>query len=136
MQPALLDTDMLSELIKQRNATVQQRALDYTRKVGPIAFSAISKYEVVRGYKRANATTQLARFRAFCLHAEVLPIDDAVVERAADLWSLAQSGGHPDNDADLIIAATALEAGRILVTGNVKHFQWVAGLVVEDWRNP
>ncbi|HUY35479.1 MAG TPA: hypothetical protein VMV69_22240 [Pirellulales bacterium] len=30
MTPALLDTDMLSELLKLKNATVRQHALDYT----------------------------------------------------------------------------------------------------------
>ena len=33
-----------------------------------------------------------------------------------------------------IIAATALEHKRVLVTGNTAHFSWVPGLRVEDWR--
>jgi tRNA(fMet)-specific endonuclease VapC len=136
MLPTLLDTDMLSELIKQRNAAVQQRAIDYTQQIGPIAFSAITRYEILRGYKRTNATTQLARFQAFCQLAVVLAIDDAVVERAAELWSLAQAGGHSDNDADLIIAATALVHQRVLATGNTRHFSWIPGLTIEDWRTP
>jgi tRNA(fMet)-specific endonuclease VapC len=136
MQPTLLDTDMLSELIKLRNVAVQQRALDYMQHIGPITFSAITRYEVLRGYKRTNATTQLARFQVFCQQAIVLAIDDAVVEQAADLWSLAQVGGHPDNDADLIIAATAFVHRRVLATGNTRHFSWIPGLTVEDWRNP
>lgn len=136
MQPTLLDTDTLSELIKLRNAVVQQRALDYTQQVGPIAFSAITRYEVLRGYKRTNATTQLARFQVFCQQAIILAIDDAVVEQAAELWSLAQAGGQPDNDADLTIAATALVHQRELATGNTRHFSWIPGLTVADWRNP
>lgn len=136
MQPVLLDTDMLSELIKLRNSAVQKRALDYTRQVGPIALSAITRYEILRGYKRTNATTQLARFQVFCQQAIILPIDDIVVEQAAELWSQAQAGGHPDNDADLIIAATALAHQRVLATGNTRHFSWIPGLTLEDWRKP
>ena len=37
-------------------------------------------------------------------------------------------------DADLIIAATALEHGRTLATGNAAHFSWINGLNLEDWR--
>lgn len=136
MLPALLDTDILSELIKLRNVPVQQRALAYTQQVGPIAFSAITRYEIVRGYKQQAATTQLTRFKAFCQQALILPVDDAVFERASDLWSLARTGGHPHNDADLIIAATALEHQLMLVTGNLRHFSWVPGLTTEDWRTP
>ena len=136
MLPALLDTDILSELIKLRNAAVQQRALAYAQQVGPIAFSAITRYEIVRGYKQQGATTQLTRFRAFCQQALLLSVDDAVLERASDLWSLARTGGHPHNDADLIIAATALEHKRVLATGNLRHYSWIPGLTTEDWRTP
>jgi predicted nucleic acid-binding protein len=56
--------------------------------------------------------------------------------RAADLWADGRNSGHPRDDADLIIAATALEAGRVLVTGNTQHFAWIPGLRLADWRCP
>jgi tRNA(fMet)-specific endonuclease VapC len=126
MPPVLLDTDVLSELIKRRNATVQQHALAYSRQHGRLAFSAITRYEVVRGYVQRGATIQLARFNAFCQQSLIFPITDTVLDRAADLWAFARNQGHPHNDADLIIAATALENGRSLVTGNTAHFAWPA----------
>jgi hypothetical protein len=43
---------------------------------------------------------------------------------------------HPHADADVLIAATALEHGRVLVTGNTAHFSWIPGLAIEDWRQP
>lgn len=57
-----------------------------------------------------------------------------VVKGAAQLWADAQNGGHPSSDADLIIAATAIESGRTLVTGNTGHFSWIPGLMLDDWR--
>jgi tRNA(fMet)-specific endonuclease VapC len=59
-----------------------------------------------------------------------------IFDRAADLWAFARKAGLPRNDADLIIAATALEHERTLVTGNTAHFSWVPGLVLENWRQP
>jgi predicted nucleic acid-binding protein len=59
-----------------------------------------------------------------------------VLLRAADLWAEARRGGHPQSDADLIIAATALEHGLALVTGNTTHFSWIPGLKLADWRQP
>jgi len=32
--------------------------------------------------------------------------------------------------------ATAIETGRVLVTGNTPHFSWISGLRIEDWRQP
>lgn len=136
MDPALLDTDMLSETLKQRNASVQQRARQYLRSHGQFAFSAVSRFEIIRGYKEQNATTQLARFAKFCGHSLILPVTDSVFDRAADLWVLARQGAHPCGDADLLIAATALEDDRRLITGNTSHFAWITGLTIEDWRRP
>jgi tRNA(fMet)-specific endonuclease VapC len=63
-------------------------------------------------------------------------VTDAIFDRAADLWVIARQGGYPHGDADLIIAATALEHARALVTGNTPHFAWIPGLVIADWRQP
>jgi tRNA(fMet)-specific endonuclease VapC len=134
MTPALLDTDILSELLKLKNVTVQQHALAYTSQVGPLAFSAITRYEVTRGFNQQGATAQLDRFETFCRHSIVLPLDDLIFDRAADLWAYAQTNGLPCNDADILIAATALQHQRVLVTGNTRHFDWVLGLTVIDWR--
>jgi len=38
MPPALLDTDMLWEIIKLRNPIVQQHALAYAQQFGPFCF--------------------------------------------------------------------------------------------------
>lgn len=117
MEPALLDTDMLSELWKLRDPIVQQHALHYQSVHGAFAFSAMTRYEVLRGYRRHGAANQEARFEIFCRHSLVLPITNAILDRAADLWAHAHRQGVARNDADLIIAATALEHGRTLVTG-------------------
>lgn len=136
MHAALLDTDLLSELLKQRNATVTAHAAAYLQQHGQFAISAFSRFEVRRGYLVKHATSALARFEVFCAHSLVLPVTAAVLDRAAELWAEARRGGHPFGDADLVIAATALEHARVLVTGNGRHFAWVPGLSIEDWRQP
>lgn len=42
--------------------------------------------------------------------------------------------GASVEDFDLAIAAHALVEDAILVTDNVRHFDRVAGLTVENWR--
>ena len=134
MTLALLDTDTLSEMLKQKNPTVTGHSVAYLAQHGQFALSAVTRYEIARGCKERGAMGFLARFRVFCQHSLVIAMSDAMLERAEDLWVIARQGGHPCNDADLFIAATALETGRVLVTGTTAHFSWIPGLVLEDWR--
>jgi tRNA(fMet)-specific endonuclease VapC len=134
MNSSLLDTDTLSEVFKRQNRVVLANAATYLSQHQQLAFSAITRYEVGRGLVSRRAAAQLHRFAVMCQHSIVYPISDDVLDQAALLWSDARSRGLPDNDADLIIAATALVHGRTLVTGNTAHFRWIAGLILEDWR--
>ena len=135
MDAALLDTDMLSEVLKRKNTQILSHARRYLAAHRRLAFSSMTIYEIVRGLKATGATRQMSHFHAVINSSEVIPIDLPILMRAADLWAAGKKGGHPCDDADLIIAATALETGRILVTGNTAHFTWVSGLTLEDWRN-
>ncbi|MBI1904085.1 MAG: type II toxin-antitoxin system VapC family toxin [Planctomycetia bacterium] len=136
MDAVLLDTNILSEVLRGRNPVVQQHARQYLRSHGQFALSAVTRFEIIRGYKEQNASTQLTRFFTFCGHSLVLPVTDDIFDRAADLWVEARRGGHPCADADLLIAATAIEHRRSLVTSNVGHFHWMTTLAVDDWRKP
>ncbi len=136
MELVLLDTDMLSEVLRQRHAQVVANATTYLRSHGSFTFSAFTRFEISRGFKEKRATSQLIRFREFCQHSMIIPVTDSVFDRAEDLWAIARRSGRPCGDADLIIAATALDTGRVLVTGNTNHYSWISGLTLEDWRNP
>jgi predicted nucleic acid-binding protein len=136
MDEALIDTDILSEILKGKDRQVADRARVYLQAKGRFTLSAITFYEILRGFRAAQAVRQLSSFVALAAGSELLPVSLTVLDRAASLWASAHAGGHPRDDADLIIAATALEAGRRLVTGNVAHFRWIPGLTVEDWRLP
>jgi len=136
MDLSLLDTDVLSEVLKQKDARVVRRASEYLAEHGQFAISAMTRYEVVRGLKDKDATAQLARFDGFCSRSIVYPITDDILDRASDLWVVGRRQGHSHRDADLIIAATALVHGRVLVTGNRDHFAWIPNLTVVDWREP
>jgi tRNA(fMet)-specific endonuclease VapC len=103
---------------------------------GQFTISAVSRYQVIRGYKDVGASQALTRFLALCGQWQILPLTDAEFDRASDLWVLARRGGHPCQDADLLIAATAIESGCRLATGNTRHFAWIAGLLIDDWRQP
>ena len=136
MDEALLDTDMLSEVLKRKDQQVLATARQYLAEHPRLAFSAMTIYEVTRGYRAKHASRQLAEFFRTIDTSDVFPVSLPVLMRAAALWAEARDGGYPHDDADLIIAATALEAQRVLVTGNTDHFSWINGLRLVNWRTP
>jgi tRNA(fMet)-specific endonuclease VapC len=135
MDESLLDTDIMSEVLKAKNRQVLDVAQRYLDQHQCFAFSAITLYEILRGLRASQATRGLNTFLKLVGNSDVVPVSLSVLYRAADLWADAGKGGYPRNDADLIIAAMALESGRLLVTGNGPHFSWIPGLSLADWRS-
>ena len=129
----LLDTDILSELLKQ-HPLVLQRVRTYLAEHERLAFSIITRYELLRGLKAKQARVQEAAFALLCQASLIFPLTDQVVDRAATLYGDLHRQGALLPDADLLIAATALEAQRTLVTNNLAHFQRVPNLVIETWK--
>jgi tRNA(fMet)-specific endonuclease VapC len=129
---ALLDTDILSAVMRQKPA-VMPRARAYLAANGQLTFSIITRYEVLRGLYARGATTQLAAFNRLCRANVVLPLTDAIVVRAAGIYADLHRRGMLIGDADILIAATALEQNRTVVTNNESHFVLISGLSVENW---
>jgi predicted nucleic acid-binding protein len=65
-----------------------------------------------------------------------LPVEERVAIATADLLASLRKSGRPIDMPDAFIAATARVHDLVLVTRNVRHFQNVANLVVENWFPP
>jgi hypothetical protein len=55
MSLAILDTDMLAEAFKRRNSVVLGHAADYFAAYGQFAFSAMTRFEVIRGLRQKRS---------------------------------------------------------------------------------
>lgn len=119
--PVLLDTDTLSAVLR-RNPVVTARARDYLRIHQRFAFSIITRYEILRGLKAKRATRQQAAFDRFCVANTILPLSDAIVVRAAEIYAALYQRGELIGDANILIAAIAIVEGCGLVTNNERHF--------------
>lgn len=129
---ALLDTDILSAVMRRERMAVAQ-SRDYLTVHPQFAISIITRYEILRGLSAKRATTQLSGFEALCASMQILPLTDAVIVRAANIYADLYRSGQLIGDADILIAATAMEYGFVLVTNNEKHHSRIAGLTIENW---
>ncbi len=132
----LWDTDVLSEYLKGKNPPVARRAAVYLNQYSKANYSLITRYEVLRGLKAKKATAQLRVFERFSRQQNVLPLTEDIIVLAADLWADLKRAGQLIGENDILIAATALQHGLPLATGNIAHFSRIPGLTLEDWTKP
>jgi tRNA(fMet)-specific endonuclease VapC len=99
-----------------------------------IAVSAVTATELVRGaYRSAQVAYNLNQVTLFIERFPCLPLDfdAALIAGRIDAELLAH--GLQIGPYDTLIAAIALAHNLILVTHNVREFNQVSGLQVEDW---
>lgn len=122
----LVDTDVL--IWHLRGYPQATRRLD---QLVSFTLSAVSYLEVLQGM-RNKAEMVAVKKMLERRQATLLPITEAVTQRSIELMeSLTLSHGLQMGDA--LIAATALEHRLPVLTGNVKHFGAVLGLVIEGF---
>jgi tRNA(fMet)-specific endonuclease VapC len=129
---ALLDTDVLSAVMRRRQPALAH-AQAYLADHPHFTFSILTRFEILRGLKARSATAQLALFDRFCRASHVLLLTDAIVVRAAEVYADLHRRGALIGDADILIAASALEHGLTVITNNEDHFRRIPGLTVDNW---
>lgn len=138
MNKALLDTDILSEVIKGVDQTVAGHATSYLRAFGHYTLSAVSVMEIVQGFQKNQSTRRLQAFLASLAAQEVIAFGQADGELTGRIAGELDRVGRPIGEADSMIAAIAIGHGLELVTGNTAHFQRVQQLgyplVLANWR--
>lgn len=128
----LLDSNIVSYILK-RNVIVDQKFREVRRLKQDVFISCITYYEVKRGLVAINATRQLAEFNKFCQTYKFLLIDDLeIIELACEIYVDLQRRGFTIQEQDILIAATAIARGLILVS-NDSDLLRVEGLSLDNW---
>ena len=127
----MIDTDILIHSIKG-NETVNQNIAKYA--AIPKAISIITFGELLYGAKKSQQRDKNTSI-VYRL-AEIFPvvgITRSTIETFTDVKLALEKKGEVIEDFDLLIAATALSLNYTLVTNNVRHFERVKGLQLENW---
>ncbi len=131
----LLDTDILSNLAKRTPSTALVAKLASVPPEEQFT-SSITLGELVYGAYRLRTHTSLFLDRlegALLPNLPVLPFDAAASRRYGEVRAELERRGTPLGEADLRIGAIALSRDLTVVTGNVRHFERIPDLSVENW---
>lgn len=138
MQRCLLDTDIFSEVFRAEDPHVVARAETYRETVGPLTMSAVGLMELVKGMYKRQRPELIERLAPGMLDIQILPFTGETARIAGRIYAELERTGQTIGRADPMIAATAIEHGLTLVTGNRSHFQRIQDLghplQIEDWR--
>ena len=132
MNPSILDTDMLMPLFKGV-PLMAERARRHRDLYGHLNITIITYYEVMKGHEYIGARDRQKVFDEFCGLNNAISLDKAACRRAAKIYADLRRQGNLIPDADILIAGIALVGDYVLVTQNVKHFQRITGLKIENW---
>jgi tRNA(fMet)-specific endonuclease VapC len=129
----LLDTNTCIEILRGRNALVLARYAGCQR--DDIALSAVVRTELLTGAMlSAKAEENQRAVKDFCALYPCLPFDAAAADIHAQWHAHLHRMGALIGSHDLMIAATALAHGLVVVTHNSSEFSRIEGLTVEDWQ--
>lgn len=136
MKPTLLDTDILLDILQGGQPTVQQNAQQYLAAYGRYTITAVTVAELARGAVRGGESA--AWLDVLLGQVEVLPLEAASARLAGQIYGELERQGQAIGLADCLIAGIALAHGRVVVTGNVRHFVRIAELgyplEIANWR--
>ena len=123
----LVDTDVL--IWHLRGYQQAARRLD---RLSGLTLSAVSYLELIQGMRNKAELAAVKKMLAL-RKADVLPLTPAITQRAVSLMEILALS-HGLQIADALIAATAIEHGLTLLSGNVKHFRSIEGLQIERFK--
>lgn len=128
----LLDTDVVVDYLYGRPAAVA--VITEMRSRG-LSISTITLMEILEGIEGGQSPERARRgFRSFLRRTRVLVVSQAIAARAATIRldlrrNKRQVSGRT---LDIIVAATALEHGLMLLTRNRRDYDDIAGLRLYD----
>lgn len=129
----ILDTNIVTAIIKKNQGLINK--LKFVNFQGKELFiSCITYYEIKRGLLYVNATRQLSDFNDLCSRRwRILLLDNLeIIEKAAEIHIDLRRKRRPIQDADILIAATAIIHNLTLVS-NDSDLLRVEGMNLENW---
>jgi tRNA(fMet)-specific endonuclease VapC len=127
----MLDTNICIYVINSRPAAVLARF----RQVNPgdVVVSSVTAAELAFGVEKSGSQRNKQALEMFLSVLEILPYDESTIWHYAGLRAELECRGQPIGALDTMIAAHALATNTILVTNNLREFQRVPKLRLENW---
>lgn len=127
----MLDTNIAIYVIKRRPVEVLNT---FNQSAGQLSISSVTLAELIHGVeKSARPEHNLRQVEDFVSRLLVLDYGQKAAAHYGDMRAVLERKGTPIGVNDLHIAGHARSEGLTLVSNNLKEFQRVEGLRLENW---
>lgn len=127
----MLDTNIVIYVIKRRPVEILEV---FNAHVSQMCISSITLAELLHGVEKSSMITQnLRKVEDFVSRLEVLAYENTAASHYGDIRADLEKKGTVIGVNDLHIAAHARSEGLILVSNNIREFERVEGLRLENW---
>lgn len=130
----MLDTNICVYIIEKRYSEVFKHFESNISKNNVLCISMITFAKLMHGVKKSNR--QKDNMRAlwkFLSLIDILPFDSDAAVEYGEICAYLQSKGKTIGVMDMLIAGHALAQNAILVTNNIREFERVNNLRLENW---
>jgi tRNA(fMet)-specific endonuclease VapC len=127
----MLDTNILIYVIKNRPEAARRQ---FTLHEGQLCTSSVSLMELVFGAEKSSAPERNLRdVEGLIARLEVLPYEESAAIHTGQIRAELARCGTPLGPYDQMVAGHARSCGLILVSNNLREFEKVPGLRLENW---
>jgi len=127
----LLDTNICIYVINVRPPAVLERFLAH--EIDGLGISAITASELYWGVCKSGSVRNRTTLEKFLAPLTIVDYDLRAAQHYGELRAYLEKQGTPIGSLDQQIAAHALALDMTLVTNNMREFERVPGLRVENW---
>lgn len=127
----LLDTNILSDLIKHPTGVVARRIAAVSEEA--VCTSIVVACELRYGAAKKGSPILSEKIEQLLSMIEVLPLEEDADRKYGEIRTALENVGTPIGANDTMIAAHALSQELTLVTNNTSEFSRVVGLKLENW---
>ena len=128
----LLDTNICIYVLNERSRALRQK-FNVTK---DLCISAITYAELCFGIENGLPAMKKQRYEQLDLFTRllhILPFDEAAAMHYGRIRTGLKQRGEMIGGNDLLIAAHALSVNAILVTNNIREFDRIGDLTLENW---
>jgi PIN domain protein len=126
----MLDTDISSYLIRGDHPEVTDA---FRQHFPDVCISAITAAELQYGAQKRKSRLLTRNVNAYCNLVPICGWTREAAEAYAEMRVELEKHGTPVGSMDMLIAASAIAEGAILITNNIAHFSKIGKLRVENW---